>query len=65
MELPGGFTFDEDIGRIVGPNITADKEVGIGSWSPAQIVPALRDGTRPWHNYWPADAHRSLPKAVR
>ena len=31
MELSGGFTFDEDIGRIVGPNITPDKEVGIGN----------------------------------
>jgi len=43
MELSGGFAFDEDIGRIVGPNITPDKEVGIGNWTEVQIITALRD----------------------
>jgi mono/diheme cytochrome c family protein len=47
MELSGGFTFDEDVGRVVGPNITPSKEVGIGAWTETQIVTALRDGTRP------------------
>lgn len=47
MELSGGFTFDDDVGRVVGPNITPDKEVGIGAWTEMQIVTALRDGARP------------------
>lgn len=46
-ELSGGETFDEDIGHIIGPNITPDRETGIGTWTEAQIVTALRDGKRP------------------
>jgi mono/diheme cytochrome c family protein len=29
------------------PNITQDKETGIGAWTDAQIVTAIRDGKRP------------------
>jgi mono/diheme cytochrome c family protein len=48
MELAGGFAFDEQmIGHIVGPNITPDRETGIGGWTEAQIVTALREGKRP------------------
>jgi mono/diheme cytochrome c family protein len=48
MELAGGFAFDDGvIGHVVGPNITPDRETGIGNWSEAQIVTALRYGTRP------------------
>jgi cytochrome c553 len=47
-QLAGGFEFDDPgIGQVVGPNITPDKETGIGNWSEAQIVIALRDGKRP------------------
>ena len=47
-DLSGGFEFDDpDIGHIVPPNITPDPETGIGKWSEAQIVTALRDGKRP------------------
>jgi len=46
--LSGGFEFDDpEIGHIVPPNITPDPETGIGKWSEAQIVTALRDGKRP------------------
>ncbi len=46
--LSGGFEFDDPgIGHVVGPNITPDPETGIGTWSEAQIVTALRDGKRP------------------
>jgi mono/diheme cytochrome c family protein len=48
MELAGGRTFDEaTLGHVVGPNITPDKETGIGTWSEGQIVFALRNGKRP------------------
>jgi mono/diheme cytochrome c family protein len=48
MELAGGFSFDESmLGHIVGPNITPDRETGIGDWTEAQIVTALREGKRP------------------
>jgi mono/diheme cytochrome c family protein len=47
-ELAGGFEFDDPgLGHIVGTNITPDKETGIGNWSEAEIVTALRDGKRP------------------
>lgn len=48
MALAGGFEFDEaGIGHVVGPNITSDPETGIGKWTEAEIVTALRDGKRP------------------
>src|SRR5438874_1636024 len=47
-ELSGGFEFeDPGLGQIVGTNITPDAETGIGHWSEAEIVTALRDGKRP------------------
>jgi len=47
-ELSGGFEFDDPgVGHVVGPNITPDPETGIGTWSEAEIVTALRDGKRP------------------
>ena len=48
MALAGGFEFDDpDFGHIITPNITPDPETGIGKWSEAQIVTALREGKRP------------------
>jgi mono/diheme cytochrome c family protein len=48
MELAGGFEFDDGmIGHVVGPNITPDRETGIGNWTEAQIITALRYGARP------------------
>jgi mono/diheme cytochrome c family protein len=46
-ELSGGVEFDEDLGHVVGPNITPDRETGIGAWTEADIITALRDGKRP------------------
>jgi mono/diheme cytochrome c family protein len=46
-ELTGGFEFDDEVGHVIGPNITPDQKTGIGDWTEAQIVTALRDGTRP------------------
>jgi mono/diheme cytochrome c family protein len=40
FEIPGQ-------GVFVGRNITPDKETGIGSWSPEQIVTAMQTGERP------------------
>jgi len=40
FEIPG-------LGVFVAPNITPDKETGIGSWSAKQIVAALQTGVRP------------------
>jgi mono/diheme cytochrome c family protein len=40
FEIPGAGIFH-------GPNLTPDKETGLGSWSDAQIVTALTTGKRP------------------
>jgi mono/diheme cytochrome c family protein len=35
------------LGIFVGPNLTPDKETGLGAWTSGQIVEALRTGKRP------------------
>jgi mono/diheme cytochrome c family protein len=42
--LAGGRPLDTPFGRFYGPNITPDKETGIGGWSEAQFRGALRRG---------------------
>jgi mono/diheme cytochrome c family protein len=46
-KLAGGFTFKEKPFDAVAANITPDKETGIGSWTNAQIIRAIREGIRP------------------
>jgi mono/diheme cytochrome c family protein len=40
FEIPG-------LGVFYGPNLTPDKETGLGNWTNQQIVTALQTGTRP------------------
>jgi mono/diheme cytochrome c family protein len=40
FEIPG-------LGVFYGPNLTPDKETGLGNWTNAQIVAALQKGQRP------------------
>jgi mono/diheme cytochrome c family protein len=47
MTLAGGRIFEERGFRAVAPNITQDRETGIGAWTDAQIAAAIRDGHRP------------------
>ena len=47
MELAGGFGFVEPMYTWVTANITPDKETGIGNWTDAQIIDAIRNGKRP------------------
>jgi len=62
FEMPG-------LGVFHGPNLTPDKETGLGGWTDAQILAALQKGARPdgrvlapimpWHafaNLTPQDA---------
>jgi len=54
FEIPG-------MGVFYPPNLTSDKETGLGNWSAAEIVAAVRTGVRPdgrelapvmpWHSY--------------
>ena len=40
FEIPG-------VGVFYGPNLTPDKETGLGTWSEADIVKAIQTGVRP------------------
>jgi mono/diheme cytochrome c family protein len=40
FEIPG-------LGVFVGPNLTSDKDTGLGGWTDAQIITALQKGVRP------------------
>ena len=43
----GGLSWDEPPFKVTAPNITPDKETGIGKWSDAEIKKVLRTGVRP------------------
>jgi len=40
FEIPG-------LGVFAGPNLTPDKETGLGGWTDAQIIAAMQKGVRP------------------
>jgi mono/diheme cytochrome c family protein len=46
-DFSGGLSWDEPPFKVTAPNITPDKETGIGSWTDAQIKTVLRTGIRP------------------
>lgn len=46
-ELAGGFEITDDAFTAVAPNITPDPETGIGTWTDAQLITAIREGKRP------------------
>lgn len=46
-ELAGGFVINLPVFRAVAPNITPDKDTGIGNWTDDQIIEAIRNGKRP------------------
>ena len=46
-DFSGGLRFDEPPFDVTAPNITSDKETGIGAWSDADIKKLLRTGMRP------------------
>jgi mono/diheme cytochrome c family protein len=45
--LAGGPAIKTDFGTFYGPNITPHKERGIGAWSEADFIRAMRDGRAP------------------
>jgi len=42
--LAGGFEITEAFGTAVAPNITPDRETGIGDWTDGEILRAMREG---------------------
>lgn len=47
LGLSGGEVFDEKEFKAYAANITPDRETGIGKWTEAQLVRAIREGIRP------------------
>ena len=45
--LSGGFQFQDKMFTAYAPNITQDRETGVGKWTDAQLVKAIREGVRP------------------
>jgi mono/diheme cytochrome c family protein len=59
----GGRALKTPFGTFYGPNITPDKKAGIGTWSEADFMRALRQGDRPdGSNYFPAFPYPSFTK---
>jgi cytochrome c5 len=51
----GGLPMPTPFGTIYTPNITPDKETGIGNWTDEQFIKAMRKGISPeGHFYYPA-----------
>lgn len=50
----GGLPIDTPFGTFYSPNITPDKETGIGTWTEKDFIRALKDGRDPkGRNYFP------------
>jgi mono/diheme cytochrome c family protein len=59
----GGRALKTPFGTFYGPNITPHKEAGIGAWSEADFVRAVREGRRPdGANLFPAFPYPSFTK---
>ena len=59
----GGRALKTPFGTFYGPNITPDEKAGIGNWSEADFIRALRRGDRPdGSNYFPAFPYPSFTK---
>lgn len=59
----GGLALETPFGTFYTPNITPDRETGIGGWSEAQFLKALHDGARPeGAEYYPAFPYTSFTK---
>lgn len=51
----GGLPMQTPFGTIYSPNITPDKETGIGNWTEEQFIKAMQKGISPQgHYYYPA-----------
>ncbi len=61
----GGRAIATPFGTFYSPNITPDPDAGIGRWSGAQFLRALRDGVRPdGANFFPVFPYPSFTKIV-
>lgn len=63
FSLSGGRCLKTKFGTFYVPNISPDKESGIGGWSDADFVKAMKEGTSPeGENYYPAFPYTSYQR---
>jgi mono/diheme cytochrome c family protein len=62
----GGLPIETPFGILVSPNITLDRETGIGAWTDEEFVNAMQDGTgRGGEHLYPAMPYTYYTKATR
>jgi mono/diheme cytochrome c family protein len=63
VPFAGGRALKTPFGIFYGPNITPDRKAGIGAWTEAQFIRAMRHGERPdGSSYFPAFPYPSFTK---
>ena len=63
VPFAGGRALKTPFGTFFGPNITPHPQAGIGRWSEADFIRAMREGRRPdGANYFPAFPYPSFTK---
>ena len=61
----GGRALKTPFGTFYGPNITPHREAGLGRWSEADFIRAMREGRRPdGANYYPAFPYPSFTRVA-
>lgn len=64
--LAGGYEMKTDFGTYYTPNITPDKETGIGNWSDEDFIRALQQGMSPeGKHYFPSFPYTAYTKMHR
>lgn len=65
VPFAGGRALKTPFGTFYGPNITPDAQAGLGRWSEADFVRAMREGRRPdGAHYYPAFPYTSFTRIV-
>ncbi|HUN48214.1 MAG TPA: cytochrome c [Stellaceae bacterium] len=61
----GGRPLETPFGTLLAPNLTPDRETGIGGWTGEQFVAALRDGKFPGGHLYPAMPYTYYARMTR
>ncbi|PRD44939.1 alcohol dehydrogenase [Phyllobacterium phragmitis] len=61
----GGLALETPFGKLVGANITPDRETGIGAWTDDQFVQAMQEGIAPRGHLYPAMPYPAFTKVSR
>jgi mono/diheme cytochrome c family protein len=65
VPFAGGRALKTPFGTFYGPNITPDQQAGVGRWSEADFLKAMRFGVRPdGAHYFPAFPYPSFTKST-